>query len=80
MNQALRMCEAQQAEVDASEVSCMSWDRVEDRWINRMSDRVRDHHNQSLKSYPHTQVPQGPRVQPMIIQESVTDPDEDPQL
>ena len=30
------------------------------------------------RSYPHAQVPQGPQVQPMIIQEPVTDPDEDP--
>ena len=29
-------------------------------------------------SYPHAQVPQEPQIQPMIIQEPVTDLDEDP--
>ena len=30
------------------------------------------------RSYPHAQVPQGPQVQPVIIREPVTEPDEDP--
>ena len=82
-------------------------EKEQERWIDRVNDRVRDHHYQSLnffhipmtdgdddqppqtgrqrqrsssreRSYPHAQVPQGPQVQPMIIQEPVTDPDEDP--
>ena len=43
--------------------------------------RLEDNGNgldRSERSYPHAQVPQGPQIQPMIIQEPVTDPDEDP--
>ena len=40
----------------------------------RQRQRSRSHE----RSYSHAQVPEGPQVQPTIIQELVTDPDEDP--
>ena len=39
--------------------------------------RQRQRSRSRERSYPHAQVPQGPQVQPMIIQEPVTDRDED---
>ena len=82
-------------------------DIEQERWINRVNDRARDHHYHILnfstfqrvmvtmtshhrledngngldrpreRSYSHAQVPQEPQVQPMVIPELVTDPDED---
>ena len=40
--------------------------------------RQRQRSRSRERSYPHAQVPQEPQVQPLIIQEPVTDPDEDP--
>ena len=40
--------------------------------------RQRQRSRSSERSYPRAQVPKGLQVQPMIIQEPVTDPDEDP--
>ena len=40
--------------------------------------RQRQRSRSRERSYRHAQVPQGPHVQPTIIQDPVTDPDEDP--
>ena len=47
-------------------------DQPPQNWRQRQQSRSRD------PVYPHAQMPQVPQVQPMVIQESVTDPDEAP--
>ena len=42
------------------------------------SGRQRQQSRSRERSYPHAQVPQGPQVQPVIIHEPATDPDQDP--
>ena len=42
--------------------------------------RQRQRSRSRERSHPHAQVPQEPQVQPMIIREPVTDPDEDPSV